>query len=270
MVSKANFWKMNNLKELFQIQKTLKDSGYFDISRISNEIYEYCEKNGVPIQTVLEKIKKGQPWEYISGIVQFCGNEIYVAKDTLIPRIETEQMVDIALEILNNNSSLSKVVDVGCGTACIIISIAKEKSDIELLATDISKKALVVAERNIKKNELEGLVVLVERNLLNTEDISSDSLIVANLPYIPTKMYENLDGSVKDFEPRIALDGKDDGLFFYKELIEKIEESKERNIYLLIEIEPSTLPALQRDTDRIVDIFKDFRGKKRFILLHFP
>jgi release factor glutamine methyltransferase len=260
---------MNNLKEIFQIQKVLKDNGYFDISRISNEIYQYCKRNTIPIQDVLEKIKQGHPWEHISGIVKFCGNDIFVTKDTLIPRIETEQIVDIALDIINEDSSVQEIVDVGCGSACIIISIAKEKSNLQFLATDISKEALVVAKKNVKANGLEGLISLKERNLLGFKEISSNSLIIANLPYIPTKMYENLDSSVKDFEPRLALDGKDDGLFYYKELIANIEEGKESNIYLLIEIEPSTLSDLQKYTDRIARVYKDFRGKNRFVLLHF-
>lgn len=260
---------MSNLKELFKIQNALKKAGYFDVSRISNEIYTYSVDKNIDIEDVLKEIESGKPWEYVLGITEFCGNEIFVTEDTLIPRIETEQLVDIALDLLDGNIDLKRVVDIGCGSGCIAISIAKKRENLQCLATDVSKKALDVAKKNVKHHGLEEIIELKEVDLIDSLDVLVGSLIVANLPYVPTDMYENLDCSVKDFEPRIALDGKEDGLFYYKELIKKIEKSGKKNIYLLIEIEPSTLPILKKNYKQTEKVFKDFREKDRFVLFHF-
>ena len=122
-----------NLKKLFQIQKTLEKAGYFDISRVANEIYSHSEENDIEIEDILKRIEKDEPWEYIRGYAEFRGINFLVTKDTLIPRIETEQIVDIALDLIKKkNIPYSKIIDIGTGTGCIIISLYKElKADKE-------------------------------------------------------------------------------------------------------------------------------------------
>jgi len=255
-----------NLKEIFRIQNVLKKNGYFDISRIANEIYEYSTLNNIPIDSILKRISNQEPWEYIRGFTEFRGRTFLVTKNTLIPRVESEQLVDIAMELIEKEN-IKKVVDVGTGSGCLIISIAEEveKEDIEYIGVDISKEALKVAEKNDRKNK----VVFKQQDLVNEDDLEDNTLIVANLPYIPTGMYEKLDRSVKDFEPKLALDGGEDGLKYYKKLIELITNSGKK-ILLLIEIEPSTLEDLERYLeDTPIKIFRDYRSQKRFVLLHF-
>jgi len=276
-----------NLKKLFQIQKTLEKAGYSDISRVANEIYSYSEENNIEIEDILKRIKKDEPWEYIRGYAEFRGVNFLVTKDTLIPRIETEQIVDIALDLIEKkNIPYSKIIDVGTGTGCIIISLYKElkedKEEIEekekrnqdeeytFLATDSSKKALDIAKENAQRNSIKD-IFFVKKNLIDIEDLEDNSLILANLPYIPTNMYMKLDRSVKDFEPKKALDGGKDGLKYYKELLSTIKDSKKKNIDLVVEIEPSTLEDFKKlvPQNTSLKVIKDFREKNRFLLLHF-
>ena len=275
-----------NLKKLFHIQKTLEKAGYFDISRVANEIYSYSEANDIGIENILKRIENDEPWEYIRGYTEFRSINFLVTKDTLIPRIETEQIVDIALDLIKKkNTPYSKIIDVGTGTGCIIISLYKElkeeKEEIEekekrnqdeeytFLATDSSSKTLDIAKENAKRNSIKN-ISFVKKNLIDIEDLEDNSLILANLPYIPTNMYMELDRSVKDFEPKKALDGGQDGLKYYKELLTIIQQSK-KNIDLVVEIEPSTLEDFKKlvPQNTNLKIIKDFREKNRFLLLHF-
>ena len=277
-----------NLKKLFQIQKTLEKAGYFDISRVANEIYSHSEENDIEIEDILKRIEKDEPWEYIRGYAEFRGVNFLVTKDTLIPRIETEQIVNIALDLIETKDiPYSKIIDIGTGTGCIIISLYQElkenKEEIEekeknrekdeeytFLATDCSSKTLDIAKENAKRNSIKN-ISFVKRNLIDNKDLENNSLILANLPYIPTNMYMKLDRSVKDFEPKKALDGGKDGLKYYKELLSIIQDSKKRNIDLAVEIEPSTLKDFKKLAPKSTSlkIIKDFREKNRFLLLHF-
>jgi release factor glutamine methyltransferase len=265
------------LKLLHEIQKILKENGYFDTSRISQEILEHSEKSSISPTLILERVKEGEPWEYIRGEVEFCGNKFIINKSTLIPRIETEQIVDIAIDFLEKNPSYKSVLDIGTGSGCIIISIAKnlcEKKNIIFLATDIKGETLEVAKRNAVLHKVNKKVAFLKKNLLNNIKIKEDSLIIANLPYIPEEMYKKLDISVIDFEPKHALIGGKDGLKYYRNLVKQILKKKpeDTRVSLLIEIEPSTLKDFKKLIDESkydIRVFKDYRDLKRFVLVKF-
>ncbi|NLD25501.1 peptide chain release factor N(5)-glutamine methyltransferase [Candidatus Dojkabacteria bacterium] len=261
-----------DLKTLFYIQEVLKESGYYDISRISKEIFDFSQVESVELELILDRIRQQEPWEYIRGYAYFRGERYIVNRNTLIPRIETEQLVDIAISLIKENS-YSKVFDIGTGTGCIIISLAKEidnrENRISFVATDISTHALDIAKQNASNLKVKNINFKSE-NLINKSWLSNESLIIANLPYIPSKMYQELEPSVKDYEPKIALEGGRDGLSYYKKLFSIIEKS-EKEVDLLIEIEPTTLSAFKKilENKQIKKIYKDYRGKKRFLLIHF-
>ena len=271
---------MNNeqLKQISFISNVLEKNGYFDIQRIAKEILLYSQKEDIQLEGILKEIEKGTPWEYICQRTEFYGNIFKVSKDTLIPRIETEQLVDIVKEkILETSPTL--VIDIGTGTGCIILSLAKEfkGSDIRFLGTDISKKALEIAKKNM--NSLSSLSLISKNtsfqlsNLLENIPTNEKYCIVANLPYIPTNQYLELDKSVKDYEPQIALDGGENGLEIYEKLFKQILE-KEKPLFLAIEFEPSTREELEKivkeyfqDTKYVFK--KDFREKERFLVIEF-
>lgn len=261
---------MDKLKDIFTIQNALKSANYYDISRISNEIYEYSRINNLSLEDILQRIRGNEPWEYIRGYAEFRNENFKVNAFTLIPRIETETLVDLAKEeIRNSPTPYSDIVDVGTGSGCIAISLKKELSDTQsrFHATDTSPEALSIAKENEMVILETKTIDFVRTNLIEGIPFASGSkvLILANLPYIPTTQYLKLDSSVIDYEPRTALDGGPDGLKYYNELLAQI---KTKNITGcgIFEIEPSTLENFSSKPQKI---FKDQYGKDRFVLISF-
>lgn len=259
------------LKQLFQIQKVLQECKYPDYVRVANEVYEFCDGDENKIVKVLERIKSNEPWEYIRGYTEFCGFKFVTNKSTLIPRIETEQLVDIACSLMKERG-FERVIDVGTGTGCIIISICKmlDNEEIEYIATDISKDALQIAKINAKENCVEKRIRFIETNLLDGVQIKENTLIVANLPYIPTSIYKKLDRSVLDYEPILALDGGVDGMKYYKELIEDIKDRYKgmKNFSILIEIDPTIVNELHALQLKEMYVIKDQNNLERFALIN--
>jgi len=265
----------NELQILFQIQEALKTSGYFDTSRVAKDILEYTQTNNLPIDPILERIKTNEPWEYIKGEGEFRNINFKLNSHTLIPRIETELMVDIAKqELIKSPTPYTNIIDVGTGSGCIIISLVKElleKSEnskaYEYHATDTSDEALNIAKKNEKNILKESDIKFSKTDLIEDISLSKDSfcLILANLPYIPTHQYLELDTSVKDFEPRTALDGGENGIQYYEKLLAQIEEKRIKGC-AIFEIEPSTLELFKPLYPKVI---KDQYGKDRFVLIRF-
>lgn len=162
-----------------------------------------------------------QPKQYIQGWVEFYKLRFKVTPDVLIPRPETELLVDEVLKILK--LKLLTVLDLGTGSGNIAISLAKNNKKIKILALDISEKALEVADENAKKHRVEKRIFFLVSDLLSSIKSSPD-VIVTNLPYIPSARIPYLDSSVKDFEPKIALDGGEDGFDLYRKLFAQIKK----------------------------------------------
>ncbi|MHC1716978.1 MAG: class I SAM-dependent methyltransferase [Candidatus Dojkabacteria bacterium] len=262
------------LQDIYKIQSALTDSGYNDISRISNEIYTYSTEQKVPLENIITRIEKGEPWEYIIGEVEFCENKFLVNKATLIPRVETEQLVDIAYKEYRKNKKYSQIIDVGTGTGCIIISLFKKinpQPKTKFYATDISSSALDLAKENARINGIKDEIEFKKTNIVEGIEMNGDILITANLPYIPLMQYMKLDKSVLDYEPKLTLEGGIDGLKYYKKLLKQVEKKVKDNgnISMIIEIEPSTLPELKKVLSKYkYKVIKDFRKKNRFLLIH--
>lgn len=258
----------NDLKNLYQIQKVLKASGYYDISRISQEILTYSKDSNVLIEDILERIQKDEPWEYISGKAEFRNLTFKVDSSTLIPRIETEKLVEYALEELKANK-YTTIVDVGTGSGCILISLIKAigKGSYRYIGTDISAQALEIAKSNAKTILVNPNIEWYQTDLINDIDFKSDGkvLFLGNLPYIPTEQYEKLERSVINYEPKNALDGGSNGIMYYQNLFKQIQEKsiKGKGIF---EIEPSTLPLFKNMNPLIL---KDQYERDRFLLISF-
>ncbi len=267
---------MNNpdLKKIYLIQQVLRDSGYFDIDRISNDIYEYSNKRNVPLKGILKDIKTGKPWEYIKKETEFCGNTFKINENILIPRIETEELVEMAkIEIIQHSPAL--VVDIGTGSGCIILSLADyfKDTDILFLGTDISKEAINTAKINKRNLKLKN-IHFKNTDLLKGVNTTNRYCIIANLPYIPTDIYLKLEKSVKDYEPRLALDGGEDGLRIYENLFKQISDRKKKPLFLMVEFEPSTkrnfIKLLNKYFPNQRYVFKkDFRSQERFLICFF-
>ena len=174
-----------------------------------------------------------KPSQYTKGWVEFYKLKFKVTPDVLIPRPETELLVDEVLNHIKYYVSSIKgadivVLDIGTGAGNIAISIAKNAPDIKIVATDISNSALKIAKSNAKLHGVEKKIEFIQSNLLAEPIIHNTEcailIIVTNLPYIPSARIPYLDSSVKDFEPHVALDGGEDGFELYRKLFQQLKD----------------------------------------------
>lgn len=164
-----------------------------------------------------------EPVAYLLGEWEFYGLPIVVTKDVLIPRPDTEVLVETAVKALRGRKMDARVLDLCAGSGCIGCAIASELPASHVVLADISAAALAVAKQNISRNRLNPRVTCVETDALLPPPpvLGSFELLVCNPPYIPSAEIRSLDCSVKDFEPLSALDGGVDGLDFYRAILPK-------------------------------------------------
>lgn len=168
------------------------------------------------LRETLKRRGAGEPLQYISGEAAFRHIVVKTSRGVLIPRPETEVLVDVVLDGLAG-ADAPCVLEVGCGTGCIACSLAKE-AGAQVLATDISPEAVACAQANVEMLGLEELVEIVERDCV-AGIVGSFDCLVSNPPYIPTAELAELPHEIAGFEPRLALDGGSDGLAFFDRLI---------------------------------------------------
>ena len=166
---------------------------------------------------MIERRKKGEPLQYILGETEFMSLDFFVREGVLIPRSDTEILVETVIDKIGDKKII--VADICTGSGCIGISIAhyKKNTDVELF--DISDIALETAEKNIKRNNVSDRVKSYKMDILNEYPKKKYDVVVSNPPYIEKAVIETLQTEVKDYEPRIALDGGEDGLDFYRRLV---------------------------------------------------
>ena len=209
---------------------------------------------------ILEKRLTGMPLWKVIGNVDFCGYEIEVNVDVLSPRVETENLVEQALKYINKDT---KVLDMCTGSGCVAIAISKE-TNAHVVASDISEKALVVAKRNVEKNNAD--VEIIQSDVYENINGKFD-VIVANPPYIPTKIIPTLDREVKDFDPMVALDGGEDGLNLYRKIVDGATAHLEDKGIVLFECgENEAKDIAKLFTGFTVEIVKDLEGIDRIIV----
>ncbi len=166
----------------------------------------------------------GEPLAYVLGEWEFMGLPFCVDRNVLIPRPDTELLTELALKLVRSRVEGSmRVLDLGCGSGCIGISIAKLAATSRVVMVDNSMFALRVARANVARNSVARNATCVEADALRPPPmlLGKFDIIVSNPPYIPTKEIETLDAGVRDYEPRAALDGGEDGLKFYRAIIPK-------------------------------------------------
>ena len=216
----------------------------------------------------LKELEKGKPIQYIIGNVDFYGNIIKVNENVLIPRYETELLVDLTIKKIKKYfpNKLVDILDLGTGSGCIAISLKKEiNSNVD--AIDISKEALDIAEYNAKNN-------FVNINFLNkdmtTYKEKKYDVIISNPPYI--RHDEEIMDIVKNNEPHIALYAEDNGLYFYKKIIDNIPYITKDKYLICFEIgssQSTELVDIIKSQLKDIDIFvdKDYSNRDRFIFI---
>lgn len=207
----------------------------------------------------VERRAEGEPLQYVTGEMAFRHVVLRCAPGVLIPRPETEMLVEYCLEVLpaskNATAAASKagstaadllqpttcnVLEIGTGTGCIALSLAEENEQVSVIATDINPQAVELARNNAATLRLSDRVQILESNLadaLSESEQGSFDLLVSNPPYIPTQvLQEVVPTEVKDFEPRLALDGGVDGLDMYRALVDVAERMLKPGGYLALEL----------------------------------
>jgi release factor glutamine methyltransferase len=210
------------------------------------------------------------PLAYILGTQPFYGMNLFVNKHTLIPRPETEQLVDIALKIIDEHN-IKTVIDIGTGSGAIAVAIAKNTPQTEIVATDISESALKIARKNAASNNVK--IKFLRGSLLSplaTIYYQLPSLLVANLPYLPTETYRQTEPQVKR-EPKQALIAGLDGLKYYRQLIKQLQTLNSLPI-CVFECDPmnaSSLKEILESTFIGTDckIVKDINNVDRFVVV---
>lgn len=209
-----------------------------------------------------------RPSQYIKGWVEFYKLRFKVTPDVLIPRPETEILVDEVLKFATDKTLT--VLDLGTGSGNIAISIAKNAPDVKIIATDISKKALKIAGQNAKLHGVLG-IDFIESDLLSKIKTEPD-IIVTNLPYIPSERIGYLDSSVKDFEPLIALDGGEDGFNLCRKLFSQIKQKGWEPKLIVGEIDYThgqlaVLEAQKYFPDANIEVKTDLAHKQRVLII---
>lgn len=192
---------------------------------------EIDETSVMEYRAMLSKRAKHIPLQHIIGTQEFMGFEFMVNEHVLIPRQDTECLIEEALKRLKPGDT---VLDMCTGSGCIIISIAKNVKLFKAVGVDVSAKALEVAKVNAAGNE--AGVSFIESNLFENVDKEQYDMIISNPPYIESSVIEGLMPEVRDHEPRLALDGGMDGLIFYRRIIDEAREYLKPGGYLLFEI----------------------------------
>lgn len=173
------------------------------------------------VREMVDRRLRGEPVAYITGDWEFYGLPMWVSRDVLIPRVDTEVLAETAISALKGRKMDARVIDLCTGSGCVGCAIAKKLPGTRVVLADNSPQALEIAKRNLARNKLSARVSCVETDALTTPPVmlGSFDLLVCNPPYIPTGELEKLDSSVRDYEPMSALDGGEDGLDFYRGIL---------------------------------------------------
>lgn len=223
---------------------------------------------------LIDKRCEHYPLQYLLGYANFMDYTFFVDENVLIPRNDTEVLVECADEILNDMEEQRKgtalrVLDLCCGSGCIGISLKLYHKGINLILSDYSEKALEVTKKNLDKYNIEA--ELVSSDLLK-EITGKQDMIVCNPPYIESKMIDTLMPEVKEYEPMLALDGGEDGLDYYRRIIKAAPEYLNDSGWLMFEIgynQGEAVLTLMKETGFLdVELKKDYAGLDRIVYGH--
>ena len=225
----------------------------------------------VSFRALVARCVEGEPMAYVVGHTEFHALEFQIDRRALIPRPETEQLVELALRRLRvlNLPSQTLVVDVGTGSACIVVSLAVKLPNVRFMATDISSDALALAHDNAKKHKVNSRIQFLRGDLLTPVPVRADG-VVANLPYVTTAEWQSLPHHIRNHEPRTALDGGADGLDLIRRLLSQASKRVKPDGWLLLEIgatQGTAVSTLARQAFPLaaVNLHRDFAGLTRVV-----
>ena len=251
---------------LFELCNDHKVNLYLDIDKeVNPDVYELFTKG-------MERIMNNEPMNYVLGYSYFYGYRFIVNDGVLIPRPETEELVGLVLSKYDEyfNGKSIDLCDVGTGSGAIAIALKKEEEKLNVYASDISEDALKVARLNAQNNDAK--VEFFQGSMLEPfieRDIKVD-ILVSNPPYIKT--VETIEASVYDYEPHVALFGGEDGLKFYREILENAHKVLKPKGFIFFEMGydlKDSLSALAKEyyPESRIEVYKDINGKDRMMMI---
>ena len=226
------------------------------------------------LRDLVKRAGRNEPIAYLTGRTEFYSLELNVTPDCMIPRPETELLVQRAIEFLRTRPGPQLICDLCTGSGCIAVAIAKNHPGVRIIATDISAAALEVAASNIDKHSLKNRITLLCGDLFDPLipqlDVRKFDLIICNPPYVSSSEFEALDTNVKDYEPRLALFAGADGLDTYRRIIKDADRFLKPAAELMLEIGYAQGPAVrellgQSGAFAEIKIEKDFHDNDRIV-----
>ncbi|MCK4887616.1 MAG: peptide chain release factor N(5)-glutamine methyltransferase [Planctomycetes bacterium] len=227
------------------------------------------------LHSLVKRAAACEPVAHLIGRTEFYSLEIQVNEHTLIPRPETEQLVEKAIDFLRTRKNKQRVLDLCTGSGCIAIAIAKNFPAADIIATDICESALQVAAKNIEKHQLKDQITFLQGNLFDPVvpqlDTSAFDLIVSNPPYVSTAEFEKLDKNVKDHEPKLALLAGEQGLDVYRKIAAQVDQFLKPDAALIMEIGYEQGPTVKNMLENLrcfneIKIEKDFQKLDRIVI----
>ena len=234
------------------------------------ELYTYFDKTvaKTDLQKMRQLVKRCaeyEPLQYLTGRCEFYSMTMKVNRDCLIPRPETELLVERAIEFLRKRNGKQYICDLCTGSGCVAAAIAKNFENAKIIATDISDKALSVAAENVAEFNLQKKVELLCGDLfepvISQLDVSRFDLITANPPYVSRSEMEKLENNVRKYEPPVALHGGVDGLDIYRRIIAEVDVCLKSGAALMMEIGYAQGQSIKKMLEEI-NIFSEIKIEK--------
>ena len=224
------------------------------------------------MESAVARILQGEPLAYILGEWTFYGMNLYIDRNVLIPRDDTCAVTQLAIKRGLFLEQDPRILDLCTGSGCIGLAVAQRVKDARVTLADVSKDALNIAKKNVIRHQLSGRVSCVQADALAPAPgfLGKFDLIVSNPPYIPTVEMAELDGSVKDYEPHLALDGGKDGLDFYRSIVKNYSSVLKPGGYMCFEFGmgqgDDVCQILTDHGYTILERVEDFNNRERAVL----
>jgi release factor glutamine methyltransferase len=240
------------------------------IELYTNYDVEVAESDRTRFKELVKRRANYEPVAYLTGEREFYGLTFSVGKDVLIPRPETEHLIDAAIDYLKDRDAPT-FADVGVGSGCIAVAIASEVRTAMGVGLDVCPRALATAKGNAERNNVLDRITFVESNLLAASPIDAFDLVASNPPYVTEEEWNALSPDVRDWEPKLALSGGADGLDVYRRLIPEAAAKLKPGGRLLLEIgsrqEEEVSAIIQNESSlKLLATIKDYGGHPRVIV----
>ncbi len=267
--------------------ETAQDATYMArqlLSHAAEKSHEYLAAHGdlyaseeieAKLDFVVARAMTGEPLAYILGQWEFYGLPLYVDKNVLIPRDDTCAVAELAINQALFLQKSPRILDLCTGSGCIGLALASRVKDARVTLADISNGALAVAKKNISLNHMTGRVTAIRADALEKPSnfLGKFDMIVSNPPYITTQEMTELDRSVADFEPHLALHGGDDGLVFYRSIAENFKQALKPGGYLCFEFGmgqgDDVCRILELNGYTILERSRDYNNRERAVIAQY-